>query len=361
MIRIRQGIINKILTSRPGKTEVLVIVEGSEEKAINYDDITGPVANGDKVVLNTTAIYKGLGTGGSHFIMANLANESIDITETGHIMKLRYTPGQVKCLAVEEQDSPYFDQINSFDSLDKMPVIVATLHSMLPPAVVAIKSVSKDSLKVAYIMTDGAALPIDFSNVVAELKNKGLIDASITVGNAFGGDYEAVNIYTGLIAAKEVVKADVVIVAMGPGIVGTGTKYGFTGVEQGEIINAVNILGGQPIAIPRISFADKRERHRGISHHSITVLETIALTPALITLPEMDEEKKAFIEAQLNQSKIREKHQILYEPTTEILDILQAKYKINVTTMGRNVEQDKEFFLTAAAAGITAAKLALNK
>ena len=81
-------------------------------------------------------------------------------------------------------------------------------------------------------MTDGAALPIYLSKNVDTLKKKGLIDNTITIGSAFGGDYECINIYTALITAKEVLKADVVFVSMGPGIAGTGTKYGFTGIEQ---------------------------------------------------------------------------------------------------------------------------------
>ena len=32
---------------------------------------------------------------------------------------------------------------------------------------------------------------------------------------------------------------------MGPGIVGTGTKYGFSGIEQGQIIDAINTLSGR--------------------------------------------------------------------------------------------------------------------
>ncbi len=90
---------------------------------------------------------------------------------------------------------------------------------------------------------------------------------------------ECTNIYTGLIAAKEVLKGDITIITMGPGIVGTGTKYGFSGIEQGQIIDAVNTLGGNPIVVPRISFRDLRERHKGMSHHTRTILSEIAKHP----------------------------------------------------------------------------------
>jgi len=358
MIRIRQGKVIEITGNYPGITKILVDVEGIREKAVNLDDLTGPVRTGDVVVLNTTAVYKGLGTGGNHFVMANLANKKTDPPEAGHIMKMRYAPHQVKCLSVDEPDSPYANAIANFSSLKKTPVVVGTLHSQLPLAAAGVKKASQDKLRVVYIMTDGAALPMAFSNLVRELKAKGLLDATITVGHAFGGDYEAVNIYTGLIAAKEVARADVIIVAMGPGIVGTGTRYGFSGIEQGEVINAVNILGGKPIAIPRISFADPRERHQGVSHHTLTVLDKIALTRCIVPLPRMDKVKAYHVHKQLFDLGLTTKHQVMEGVDAwPAVQAVKDEYQVKVTTMGRRIEEDQEFFLAAGAAGLVAAKM----
>lgn len=355
MIRIREGIVVKVMMQYNGVTEALVSVDGKEEMAVNYDFMTGPLAVGDRLALNTTAVYKGLGSGGFHYVMANLANLTVDVPEKGHIMKLRYTPNQVKCLAVEEEESPWRARIEEFGSLMKTPVVVATLHSMLPAVVCGIKRGGAAKIRLAYVMTDGAALPLPMSRLVAKLKNLGLIDATITVGNAFGGDYEAVNIYSGLIAAKRVAAADVIVVSMGPGIVGTGTTYGFTGIEQGEIINAVNILEGRAIAVPRISFADPRERHTGISHHTLTVLTKIALTRAVVVLPKTDDAKEHFINTQLLKHGVKGLHDIVIEDGSPALDFMAEK-GIKVTTMGRQVEEDREFFLAAGAAGIFAGK-----
>ena len=358
MIRVRKGEVVKILKDINELTEVEVVVEGKKAKALNYNGLTGSIKVGDVVTLNTTAVYKSLGTGGTHFVMANWENDKVDVEDKGHIMKLRYTPFQVKCLAIEEQENVFQEEINSFKSLNGTPVVVGTLHSMLPPIVAGIKTGSSRPLKVVYIMTDGAALPLQLSNIVRELRENQLIDSTITVGHAFGGDYEAVNVYSGLIAAKEVLKADVIVVAMGPGIVGTGTTYGFTGVEQGEIINAVNILGGQPIAVPRISFADKRERHYGLSHHSVTTLGKIALTPAIIVLPKMDAEKEDFVNNQLTISGLATKHKLQYADGKQAIETLRSDYGIEVTTMGRKMDQDSEFFMAAGAAGRIGASIA---
>ncbi len=359
MIRIRHGEVLKIISCRPGVEEILVLVGGQQQKAINYYQLTGPVRQGDSVVLNTTAVHKKLGTGGSHFVIANLGTQNIDAPEEGHIMKLRYTPCQVKVLSVEEDDSPYADLMRQTETLDGMPVVVAELHSMLPPIAAALQHMGRGNLRVAYIMTDGAALPIAFSKLVHQMKNKNLIHSTITCGHAFGGDYEAVNIYSALLAAKAAAKADAAVVAMGPGIVGTGSKYGYTGLEQGQVVNAVYTLGGKAVAVPRISFADPRERHRGLSHHTATALGNAALAECTVALPRLPGDKAALVKQQLISSGISVKHKVIEVDAEPALTALQHT-GIKVTTMGRTVEQDREFFLAAGAAGIVAAKMLLT-
>lgn len=350
MIRLRVGNVKEILNKSDDMEELIVEVDGITQKAINYPAMTGPAKKDDRVALNTTAVFLNLGTGGYHFVMFNYSNTFLAESSSGHIMKLRYTPFQIKCLSSEEPESYLREKIEQLDSLDNMPVVIASLHSMVPAVCAAIK-LNKPESKVAYVMTDSGALPIYFSRLVHILKQKKLIDITITEGHAFGGDLEAVNIYSALLAAKAW-GASIGVVAMGPGITGTSTKFGHTGLEQGEIINAVNILKGFAIAVPRISFADKRSRHFGISHHTLTALSLIAITPATIVLPEeLDREKSSFIHQQLQQYKITEKHSV--EVRKGFPGIMHLKdLDIHVTTMGRSYEKDPEFFLTAGAAGL---------
>lgn len=355
MIRIRRGEVISITGERPGIQELIVATSEGEAKAINYPDLTGRVAAGSRVVLNTTAVNLGLGTGGNHFVICIEDGAEIDPPAAGHIMKLRYTPMQVKCMSAEEEASPYHAAIKNFTSLAGMPVVVGTLHSMLPLIVAGIRYVLGSKLKIAYVMTDGAALPLAFSKIVYKLKAQGLINLTITAGHAFGGDLESVNVYSGLIAAKAA-GADIAVVTMGPGIVGTGTAFGFTGIEQGEIINAVNVLGGKAVAALRASFADPRPRHRGVSHHSLTVLGRVALSPAIVALPQLTPKEAAVIDNQLTAAGIREKHEMQKVDSEPALALLQ-QWGIRVTTMGRDINQDRAFFLAAGAAGIVAANL----
>ncbi|WP_422446091.1 DUF3866 family protein [Thermoanaerobacterium sp. DL9XJH110] len=354
MINYKKGKVRDIIKEYNGCTEILVSVEGQDCRAINYDSLTGKVKPGDEVLLNTTAVDLGLGSGGFHFVVSVNDGENIlpEQKEKGHIMKLRYTPLQFSVLSVEEQDSPYHDIFNDFKGLRGMPVIIGELHSMLLPAVFNIKR-TNPAIRVSYIMTDGGALPLNFSWSVRYLKEKGLIEGTVTFGQAFGGDFEAVNVYTALIAAREVLKADAAVVTMGPGITGTGTKYGFSGIEQGGIIDAVNTLEGRPVFIPRISFADRRERHYGISHHSITVLKEVAKTRAEVVLPGLAKEKSEYIWSQIKDHGIDAKHTVVQVGRKDSETILKniLHYGVKVTTMGRGLDEEKEFFLTAGAAG----------
>lgn len=353
MIEFKRAVIKRELFCRPGIKGFTAFFDGREEACIAYPDLVGEIEPGQEVLINTTAQTLGLGTGGYHYIIANLDGYNRDLQPGGHIMKLRYTPMQLKVLSVEEEESPFHGEMVKADSLDGMPVLVGTLHSMLAPLCIYLRD---SGLKIAYVMTDGAALPISFSNNVDWLKKEGLLAATVTTGHSFGGDMEAVNIYSGMLAARKVAGADLIIVAMGPGIVGTGTRWGFSGVEQGEILNAVDTLGGKPVAIPRISFADSRVRHRGISHHTLTVLGRICRTKALVPLPQLETEKMSLIMDQLFREKIIDRYEVCLEDGSEDLRLLE-ECGLKITTMGRGLEAEKEFFLTLAAAARSARKL----
>ncbi len=321
--------------------------------------MTGNVSIGDRVILNTTAIELGLGTGGYHFVIYNKKHTTQNLTnDLGHIMKLRYTPLQFKCLAAEEQDSKYHELFKNFKSLNNSIYIVGTLHSMLAPIASAIKRL-RPELNITYVMTDAGSLPLHFSKTVKLLKDKKIIRNTITVGHAFGGDLECVNIYTGIIASKIIANSDITIITMGPGIVGTDTKFGFSGIEQGYIIDAVNNLGGISVAVPRISFADKRERHKGISHHTLTILNDIVNTKTNLAFPIVHKDYAEFIDTQIKANGLNERHNIVFENGSDVIDALNY-FDIEVKTMGRSYHDDEVFFLTLGAAAKASVKLLEN-
>lgn len=349
LIEIRTGVILEIIEDRPDLVIARVMVEGEEARVIHYPETGGPLQVGQKVILNTTANSLRLGTGGYHFVLYAEGNEHHDLSRAGHIMKLRYTPYQLKVLSVEEEASPYHAEMLQADSLHGMPVVVVPLHSMIPAVVAVVKALAPEK-RVGYLMSDGAALPASFSKIVRFLSKRDWIQGTITFGHAFGGDLEAVNIYSALLAARHVWKADLAVVGMGPGIVGTGTPFGFTGVEQADFLHAVSILSGQPIAVPRISFADTRPRHQGISHHSQTVLGRLTLVRCWSAMPQLGGWQAELLEQQLTESGIMDRHEVAFHSIKAITQILQQP-DLPLQTMGRTFDEDQIFFLTAGLAG----------
>lgn len=330
--------------------------DGKNAKAIACLDFVNPLATGDTVLVNSIAAELALGTGGYDFVVCNLSNPELRRDQgPGHIIKLPYTPFQSAVLSIEEADSEFHNIFTDEQNIEKMPVIICGLHSHIAPSAAMLKSV-RPELKVSCIITDGAALPAAFSDTLNRMKPD-VISNVITCGNAFGGDIEAVNIFTALIAAKHVENSDIAIVSMGPGIKGTETLYGHSGIEQGWIIDAVNTLDGQPVYSPRISFADKRSRHRGLSHHSLTVLSKIAKTGCKVAIPKIgNSDNLEIIKGQLKDNRIQERHQVIFREAGDSQSALE-EFGLSAYSMGRSFGDDPVFFETSASAALIALEL----
>ncbi|MQA83408.1 MAG: DUF3866 family protein [Streptosporangiales bacterium] len=337
-----------------GAIELDVAIEGEGEcRALAYPDVVGHPEPGDRVLLNTTALVMGLGTGGYALVVALPDRLPPDPAGPGHLVKARYTPLQANVSGVDEQDSAHHRLLEDADTVDGMPVVVADLHSALP-AILAGLALDRPGTRVVYVMTDGGALPLWFSRTVADLRSAGALTASVTVGQAFGGDLEAVTLHTGLLAARNVLEAEVVVVAQGPGNLGTGTRWGFSGVAAGEAVNAAATLAGRPVASLRISEGDPRERHRGISHHSLTAYGRVALAPADVVVPVLP---GPFGEQVAAEAKpLAERHRLVSVPVDGLYEALHG-CPVRLSTMGRGLDQDTAYFLAAAAAARHAASL----
>lgn len=345
-----------IADERPGIQRVIVALDHAEATAIVYTTLSGACAAGERVLLNTTAVDLGLGTGGAHFVVAREGDGAVlDDPSGGHIMKMRYSPLQRDVLSVEEQASEYADLMTEASDLGGMPVVCCGLHSQILPVAAAIKE-RDPSLRVAYVMTDGASLPLALSDLVAEMRAVGLLDAAITAGQAFGGDFETVTLHSALLAARHVALADVAIVALGPGITGTATPFGHGGVAAGEAVNAAGALGGRPVAVLRMSFADARARHHGVSHHSLVALGRVALARATVAVPVLPPEHAAGVETALENADIWRRHARADVPVPSLPDTRGVPMR----SMGRTPDDDPVFFTAACAGGIVAAGMCLQ-
>jgi hypothetical protein len=333
------------VTDRGDLQEIVAVTDdGTERRALSYIALCGRISAGELLTLNTTAVQLGLGTGGFDFVVAREgAADGVVAPGQGHIMKARYLPSQLAVLTLEEQ--PEYAAVWERD-LAGMPVLAGQLHSQVIPTAYALRS--RGQARIAYIMTDAAALPIAFSNSVRAARERGLIDAAITCGQAFGGDFECVTLHSALLAARHVANCDAAIVCQGPGNAGTGTRYGYSGIEQAGILDTAQRLGGAPVAIVRMSSGDPRERHQGISHHTLT---SLMLTYATCLMP---------VPAGADVSAAPRQHEARFVDVPAGMTVDLQRDGWTVTSMGRGPDRDALFFQAAFAAGLLAAELIEN-
>jgi hypothetical protein len=348
----RTGAVVALLEERAGLQRIEVDFGDGPARAYVLTQLTGRVEPGDRVVVNTTAVELGLGTGGWHVVHWNLSRDDWSEPGPGHIMKARYTSLQADVGSTEE----HWEELAEITSIDGMPVVAAALHSQLPAIAAAFKRERPDA-RLAYVMTDGAALPLALSDLVAQLRERDLLDATITCGHAFGGDYEAVSVHSALAVARHIARADAVAVVMGPGIVGTATRLGFSGIEVGPVLDAASGLGGIPIACLRVSFADPRERHRGVSHHSITALGVATRSRVLLPVPVVGGPEEKEIRADLARADLDRRHDVVEVEPVGIIELLST-HGLHVISMGRPAADDPVMFEAAAASGTVAARRA---
>jgi hypothetical protein len=320
---------------------------------VAYPALVGDPAAGDRVLVNTNALALGLGTGGYALVVALPDRLPADPPPAaGHVVKARYTPLQTIVLAADEEDSPHRAALTTGAELDGLPVVTADLHSALPAVLAGVRA-DAPGARVAYVMTDGGALPAWFSRTLDALS--GDLCGVVTVGQAFGGDLEATNIHSGLLAARHALRADVVVVSQGPGNLGTGTPWGFSGTAVGEAVNAVATLGGRPVGALRISDADPRQRHRGVSHHSLTAYHRVALAPADLVVPDgLSPALASAVAAAL--APLAPPHRVV-AVSADGLDAALRQLPVKLSTMGRDLDGDHAYFVASAAAGRHAASL----
>jgi hypothetical protein len=317
-LTLRRGTVTAIVE----RFEGLARIEVDGASCIAYPQVTGPVALGDEVVVNVQARELELGSGGFDVLYANLTRGlELAAAPEAHVMKVPYTPLQFAVRHAEEDAA-------AVSELDGMPVVCCSLHSQLAPACAAL-----EGLDVAYVQVPGGALPVPLSDTVRALRERALVKATASVGACFGGDVECVTAASALAWAAQQAM-DVVVVALGPGIVGTASRLGHGGVAAAEAANTAAALGGSPVLAVRVSEADERERHRGVSHHTRAVVElclgSVAVAwPQGLTAP-------SWLEA-------REE--------VDISDWREACEGLPLSHMGRGPEEDPWFFASAYAAG----------
>ena len=323
MLTLRRGRVSAVHERHEG----LVRLEVDGVPCIAYPDLTGPVALDDEVVVNVQARELGLGSGGFDVLHANLTRGlELPPAEGAHVVKLPYTPVQTAVRHAEEA-APLAE------TLEGMPVVCCSLHSQVAPVCAALAGA-----RVAYLQLPGGALPVPLSDTIRTLRERGLVEATVGVDGCFGGDLDCVNVYSAL-AWAAAAGLDAAVCAIGPGVVGTGSRLGHGGMAAATAATAAAGLGGRPVLVARVSEADRRPRHRGLSHHteairSVAPAEVAGPWPAGCPFPAPDGSR-----------------------VVDVTGWREACEGLPLAHMGRGPDDDPWFFAAAFAAGTCARQL----
>ncbi|MGN6665293.1 MAG: DUF3866 family protein [Solirubrobacterales bacterium] len=331
-LKLRRGV---VVSADPLEVEVA----GERRRAWADEVLLGEMHEGDEVVVNVAALDLGLGSGGFDVVHVNLTR-GLEGGAAGeaHVMKLNYTSLQHPVEPVERPVA-WFEMhaMGAKGTTQLTPVAILPLHGHLAPAAWAAAQ-ARPGLRVGYVQTGGGALPGSLSRDVRRLRERGLLAGHVTAAPAYGGEHESLNVVGALDAAAKL-GWDAVLVGPGPGIIGSDTAYGHGGMAALDSAHAALSVGLPTLISPRLSSADPRDRHRGLSHHTRTVLDLL-LAPVDVAVPEGEREIISALEA--GQHRLR-----LAAPDLKGY----AASGLPTTTMGRSLAGDPLFFAAPLAAG----------
>jgi hypothetical protein len=344
MLKLRRGTVVEL-------DPLTVDVDGERRRAWADTTLVGEIEAGDEVIVNTQAQDLGLGSGGFDVVHVNLSRGLQAPDPEGiHVFKLNYTSLQHPVDPVE---------IDQAGPGPKPPTVVISLHGHLAPVAWAAAQ-ARPGLRLGFIQGAGAALPGSLSRDVRELRERGLLCGHITAGPAYGGEHEAISIVGGLDAAARRLGWEAVVIGPGPGILGSATRLGHGGMAALDAAHAALALGLPALLCPRLSSSDERDRHRGLSHHTASVLELL-LGPVRVPVPEAELEgwpmlsddapeggsAGAALDALIDVCR-RGGHDL----SVEEIDLDgYAQSGLPATTMGRTIAEDPLYFAAPLATG----------
>jgi hypothetical protein len=281
MLRLKRATV--LNAGPPGAMEqrlAIRIGDGRRRTAIADIGLVGVSQPGDEVIVNVEAVELGLGSGGFDIVHVNLSRGlDGEGTPRAHVMKLNYTSLQHAVAPVEEGDGDASPEPPALPI--RRPVAVLALHGQLAPLAWAYAQARPDA-RLGYVQTAGGALPGGHSCVVRELRDGGLLAGHLTAGPAFGGaDGEAITTAAALHHGLTVLGWDAAVAGPGPGILGSGSALGHGGLQALDSAHIALALGCPTVLVARMSSTDLRARHRGLSHHTRTVLELLLASVAV--------------------------------------------------------------------------------
>jgi len=275
MLKLRPATVVKAGPSDGAEQALEIELEGDRRPAIADVGLVGRCEEGNEVIVNVQARDLGLGSGGFDIVHVNLTRGLTGGQAAGaNVMKLNYTSLQHTITPVEDE---------RLQLPVERPVAVLALHGQLAAVAWAFAQGAPER-RLGYVQTEGGALPGGHSRTVRALRERGLLAGHLTAGAAFGGEGEAITTAGALHHGLRTLGWDAAVCGPGPGIVGSGSPLGHGGMSALDSAHSSLALGCSTLLVARMSSGDERARHRGISHHTLTVLDLL-LEPVTVALP----------------------------------------------------------------------------
>jgi hypothetical protein len=278
MLKLRRARVLEASSTDGAEQQLVVELDGAPDArraAIADVGLVGSAQQGDELIVNVEALELGLGSGGFDIVHVNLTRGLAAMAAPeANVMKLNYTSLQHTVSPVEDERLQL--------PLER-PVAVLALHGQLAAVAWAFAQ-STPGRQLGYVQTAGGALPGGHSRTVRELRERGLLAGHLSAGAAFGGEGEAITTAGALHHGLRALGWDAAICGPGPGIVGSSSPLGHGGISALDSAHAALALGAPTMLVARMSSSDGRARHRGISHHTLTVLDLL-LEPVTVALP----------------------------------------------------------------------------
>jgi hypothetical protein len=278
MLKLRRARVLEASSTDGAEQELVVELDGApgaRRAAIADVGLVGSAQQGDELIVNVEALELGLGSGGFDIVHVNLTRGLAAMAAAeANVMKLNYTSLQHTVSPVEDERLQL--------PLER-PVAVLALHGQLAAVAWAFAQ-STPGRRLGYVQTAGGALPGGHSRTVRELRERGLLAGHLSAGAAFGGEGEAITTAGALHHGLRALGWDAAVCGPGPGIVGSSSPLGHGGISALDSAHAALALGAPTMLVARMSSGDGRARHRGISHHTLTVLDLL-LEPVTVALP----------------------------------------------------------------------------
>jgi Protein of unknown function (DUF3866) len=367
MLKLRRALVLDAGTAEgPEQTLVVELADrpGERRAAIGDVGLLGAAQGGDELIVNVEANDLALGSGGFDIVHVNLTRGLAAPGDgAANVMKLNYTSLQHTVRPVEDEQL-------------QLPlgraVAVLALHGQLAPLAWAFSRAAPGA-RVGFVQTAGGALPGGHSRTVRMLRERGLLAGHVTAGACFGGEGEAITTAGALHHGVRALGWDAAICGPGPGIVGSSSPLGHGGMAALDSAHAALALEAPTLLVARMSHGDERERHRGISHHTLTVLDLL-LEPVTVALPAgMRSPVGVDLRARLGEAfgpnhPARPPLAVDVERPVRITRHDWRRAEVDLPgyaasglpsqTMGRTLEQDPLFFGAALAGGGVLAELA---